>query len=93
MQRIFGVRQEGEALPEALAHVVEDPGDADGVAALRKAIRKALTADDELADEVCVLLGEAQRAGVAVTASGERSVAAQVNAGVIVTGDGASVQR
>lgn len=43
-QRIFGVREKGEPVPEALADVIDDPDDADDVGALRKAIRKALTA-------------------------------------------------
>ncbi|MEU1048154.1 hypothetical protein ABZ400_23765 [Streptomyces sp. NPDC005897] len=58
-QRIFGVRAEGEELPEALADVAEEPHDPDTVAALRRAIRKALLADEELAADVRVLLGQA----------------------------------
>ncbi|MFC5660596.1 hypothetical protein [Streptomyces nogalater] len=58
-QRIFGVRAEDEALPEALADVVAEPDDADSVAALRKAVRKALLADEELAADVRALLPRA----------------------------------
>ncbi|MEU3840639.1 hypothetical protein AB0E88_11455 [Streptomyces sp. NPDC028635] len=58
-QRIFGVRAEDEALPEALADVVEEPHDPDTAAALRRAIRKALLADEELAADVRALLGRA----------------------------------
>jgi hypothetical protein len=90
-QKIFGVRQEGEEVPEALADVIDDPDDGDSQAALRKAIRKALTADEELAAQVKAMLVEA--AGVRVTASGERSVAAQTISGVVVTGDDATVRR
>lgn len=93
VQRIFGVRAEPAELPEVLADVVDDPDDADGVAALRKAIGKALSADAALASEVRGLVAEARAAGVVVTASGERSVATHINTGVIVTGDDASVQR
>ncbi|MFC0040449.1 hypothetical protein [Actinomadura rayongensis] len=58
-QRIFGVRAEGEDVPEALADVIADPDDGDNQAALRKAIRKALTADTELAEQVAAMLAEA----------------------------------
>jgi hypothetical protein len=87
-QKIFGVRGEDEPIPEALADVIDDPADPDNVAALRKAIRKLLSADEELAAEVA-----AEVAGVRIGASGERSVAAHTISGVVVTGDNAQIQR
>lgn len=58
-QRIFGTRAAALELPEALADMVEDPDDPDNLGALRKAIRKALSADPELAADVRRLLSEA----------------------------------
>ncbi|MER8027930.1 hypothetical protein ABTZ78_02990 [Streptomyces bauhiniae] len=58
-QRIFGVRAAEEELPESLADVVEEPGDSDSVAALRKTVRRALLADEELASDVRALLARA----------------------------------
>lgn len=92
-QRIFGERGKGEPVPEALADVIDDPADADNVGALRKAIRKALAADKELAAQVAAMVSEAQAAGVRITASGERSVAAQTISGVVATGDNPHIQR
>ncbi|MFC7730661.1 hypothetical protein [Actinomadura keratinilytica] len=100
-QRIFGVRAredeaaggeddevvDGEVVPEALADVIDDPDDADNQAALRKAIRKALAADAQLAGEVAELLAQAQRSGAQVTSYGDRSPATGANYGIIATGD------
>ncbi|WP_067816123.1 hypothetical protein [Actinomadura kijaniata] len=58
-QRLFGERDGAGEVPEALADVIDDPADADNVAALREAVRGALAADAELADEVRRLLDEA----------------------------------
>lgn len=79
-QKIFGVRAEHEPIPEALADVINDPDDQD---ALRKAIRKALAADAELAAQA-----RAHEAGVRVVTSGDRSPAVHTNHGIIATGDG-----
>ncbi|MEU6180678.1 hypothetical protein [Streptomyces coeruleorubidus] len=79
-QRIFGSRTDGEELPEALADVVEEPDDPDTTAALRKAIRKALLADEELAADVRALLGRAP----AATRTGDGS---QVVTGSVIGGD------
>ncbi|MBW8487235.1 hypothetical protein [Actinomadura parmotrematis] len=54
--RVFGVRADGEETPEVLADVIADPQNADGVAALRKAIRKALLADPEFAAELSAVV-------------------------------------
>jgi hypothetical protein len=86
-QRIFGVQRNGQGVPEVLADVIEDPQDADNLGALRKAIRKALAADAELAASVRAMVGQAQAAVVYVTASGEGSVATHANTGIITTGD------
>ena len=59
LQRIFGSRGEGEALPELLADLVADPYDADALAAARMAIKKALAADPVLEAEVRSLLAGA----------------------------------
>ena len=88
LQRIFGTRGHGEPLPEAVADVVADPADEDAVAALRLAVRKALAADAGLQGEVRDMLAQAS---VSVTASGERSIAAQVISGVAVTGDNTAI--
>lgn len=59
LQRIFGVRDEGEPVPEAVADVVADPADEDALAALRLAVRKALAADAGLYGEVREMLAQA----------------------------------
>ena len=88
LQRVFGSRDEGEPLPEPLADLTVDPGDGDALAAVRLAVRKALAADPVLAAEVRSML---TGAGVTVTASGDRSIAAQVISGTAVTGDNADI--
>jgi predicted nucleotide-binding protein (sugar kinase/HSP70/actin superfamily) len=86
-QRIFGTGAEGEEMPEALADVIEDSEDGDNRAALRKAIRKALEADADLAAEAERVLHQARQAGAHVTTFGPRSSATQTNSGIIATGD------
>lgn len=86
-QKIFGVREKDEPVPEPLADVIDDPEDPDNVGALRKAIRKALATDEELAGQVEALVSEAKAAGVQITASGKRSIAAHTISGIVVTGD------
>lgn len=90
LQRIFGTRPEGEPLPDAVADVVADPGDEDTAAALRLALRKALAADLLLQAEVRDMLAQA---GVAVTATGVRSIAAQAITGIAATGDHIRINR
>jgi hypothetical protein len=87
--RIFGARDESDPLPGPLADLAADPHDEDALAAVRLAIRKVLAADPVLAAEVRSMLAGA---GVAVTASGERSIAAQVISGIAVTGDDADIR-
>ena len=90
LQRVFGTRKAGEPLPEPLAVAVADPQDEDAVAALRLAIRKALAADAKMRGDVEKMLASA---GASVTASGERSIAAQNITGIAATGDNTTVNR
>jgi hypothetical protein len=90
LQRIFGIRRPGEPLPEPLADAVTNPQDEDAAAALRLAIRKALAADPELRGDVEGMLASG---GVSVTASGERSIAAQTISGIAATGDDTTINR
>lgn len=90
LQKIFGTRKAGEPLPGPLADAAADPADEDAVAALRLAIRKALAADPQLRAEVEQMLSGA---GVSVTASGERSIAAQTITGIAATGDNTTINR
>jgi len=60
LQRVFGPKKEGEALPAPLAAAVVDPGDADAIAMLRYAIRQALEADAVMLAEVMRILADAQ---------------------------------
>jgi len=56
LQRVFGSRAEGEALPGPLADLAAMPDDGDAQAAVRLAVRKALEADPVLMAEVRSLL-------------------------------------
>src|SRR6185295_7294869 len=82
-----------EAKPEALEaaqDIAQHPDDQDAQAAFRRQLRKLLTEDQSLAEEVGRLLDQGKAAGITVTASGERSVAigGDANGSTIVTGDG-----
>jgi hypothetical protein len=63
LQRVFGVKKEGDALPGVLADVVADPDDSDVVAQFRLTIRRALEADTTLAKEIVAIIAEAAPAG------------------------------
>ena len=78
-----------EAALEAAQDVAQAPGDEDLQATLRVQLKKLLTEDQSLAEEVSRLLEQGKAAGITVTASGERSVAigGNVNSSTIVTGD------
>ena len=78
-------------VPQPVEDLAADPGDPDLQAALRVAIRKLLAADAELAGDLRGMLAGAP--AVTVTASGERSIAAQTVTGVASTGDDASITR
>ena len=79
------------AAREAARDAAASPGDADLEATLRVQIRKLLSEDAVLAEELSRLLTEAERpvAAVTVTASGRGAVAAggNINRSTIVTGD------
>jgi hypothetical protein len=89
LQRIFANRKDSDPLPEPLADVVADPDDADTVGALRLAVRKILAADEQLRAEVAGMLSSA---GVTISASGNRAIAAQ-HIGIAATGDNATITR
>lgn len=80
-----------EAKPDALEaaqDVAHAPDDQDAQAAFRRQLRKLLTEDQSLAEEVSRWLEQSKAAGNVVTASGDRSVAIGGNfQGTINTGD------
>jgi hypothetical protein len=90
LQRIFGTRAAGE-VPEPVADLAADPGDPDLQAALRVVIAEMLAADADLAGDLRGMLAGAPT--VTVTASGERSIAAQSITGVAATGDNTTITR
>lgn len=59
LQRVFGYRKDGEALPDVIADVVAHPDDEDVIAQFRLTIRRALEADPALAKEVAAIVAEA----------------------------------
>ena len=59
LQRVFGSRREGEPPPEPLGALIADPEDNDALAAVRLAIRRALTDDPSLQAEVRSMLASA----------------------------------
>jgi hypothetical protein len=89
LQRVFGARGEGQGPPEPVLDLVAYPEDGDALAALRLAVRKALEADPRLAADVQALLSGT---GITVTASGERSIAAQEIPGIAATGDNVTIR-
>ena len=74
---------------EAAQDVAHAPEDEDLQAALRVQLKKLLTEDQSLAEEVSRWLDQGKAAGIIVTASGERSVAigGDIKGSTIVTGD------
>ncbi|NEB00360.1 hypothetical protein [Streptomyces sp. SID13726] len=78
--------EQGRAeLEAAVQDAAEEDGDGDAAAALRQQFRRALREDAELLRELVALL-PAGAGQVTVTASGERSIAAQT-IGTAITGD------
>jgi hypothetical protein len=59
LQRVFGRKKAGEPLPEPLADMVANPGDAEFQAALKVAIRKALERDAAMLAEVRTMIPSA----------------------------------
>ncbi|WP_239561728.1 hypothetical protein [Micromonospora luteifusca] len=82
-------REESRPLIEGALVDVAD-GEQDAEAALRLQIRKALTADPQLAEEV---VGMLPGGATHIEASGDRSIAIGHNSGVASTGDHAMIQR
>lgn len=78
-----------EAALEAAQDVAQAPEDEDAQAALRQQLKKLLTEDQSLAEEVSRWLDQGRAAGINVSAVGERSVAigGDVKGSTIVTGD------
>jgi len=78
-----------EAALEAAQDVAQSPEDEDAQASLRRQLKKLLTEDQSLAEEVSSWLEQGKAAGINVSAAGERSVAigGNVNSSTIVTGD------
>ncbi|RLV08139.1 hypothetical protein CTZ27_04710 [Streptomyces griseocarneus] len=68
------VPEERAALEAAVQDAVAEPGDEDAAGALRQQIKRALREDAELLGELSALVAAGT---VTVTASGERSIAAQ----------------
>ena len=83
-----GVEAKPAAL-EAAQDVAHAPEDEDLQVALRVQLKKLLTEDQSLAEEVSRWLEQGKAAGITVTASGERSVAigGDVKGSTIITGD------
>jgi hypothetical protein len=59
LQRVFGTRSDGEALPQPLADLAANPDDTDTQAVMRLALRRELTAHPELADQLRSMLAAA----------------------------------
>jgi hypothetical protein len=74
---------------EAVRDVAQSPGDEELQTALRVQLRKLLTEDQSLAEEVSRWLDQGKAAGINVAISGDRNVAigGSVNSSTIVTGD------
>ena len=83
LQRIFGARDEGEPVPEAVADVVADPADEDALAALRLAVRKALAADAGLCGEVREMLAQA---GVSAAGNVSNTISGGTFSGPVMQG-------
>jgi hypothetical protein len=81
------------AAQEAVADVVNEPENEDAQAALRQQLKKVLTEDEGLAQQIAAQWAAAQAAGVKIVASGERAVAANnISNSTVVTGDQNTVQ-
>jgi hypothetical protein len=77
------------AAQEAVQDVAATPDDVDAQAALCQQLKKLLTEDQSLAEDIAQLWAETKAAGLTVTASGERSIAIgrDVSDSTIITGD------
>lgn len=85
LQRIFGRKPEGEALPPVLARVVAHPDDPDYLGSLRVTIRDALEGDAQMLAEVRAILAQAMST---VTSGSQTSTAADGGIAQNVTASG-----
>jgi len=85
-QRIFGRREEGDSIPDALAKVVEHPNDPAYAAALRGLISDKLEADSALADDVKKIIAEAKETRSRATSPGDRTTDVHAKTRTITTG-------
>lgn len=69
-----GIEAKPEAL-EAAQDIAQSPDDQDAQAAFRRQLKKLLTEDQSLAEEVSRWLQQSEAAGNTVTVSGERNIA------------------
>ena len=81
-----------EAKPDALEaaqDIAQSPDDQDAQAAFRRQLKKLLTEDQSLAEEVRRWLEQGKAAGINVSVSGERNVAVggSITGSTIITGD------
>lgn len=60
LQRVFGHRAADEPLPAPLAALAADPGDADALGVVRRAMRQVLESDAAMLEEVRSMLASAQ---------------------------------
>ncbi|MER5265584.1 hypothetical protein ABTZ99_26235 [Actinosynnema sp. NPDC002837] len=89
LRRLLGKEKSAPALEAAVLDLAEDTEDPDRQGALRLQIRKLLAEDEELRAEISDVL---KSAGVTVTASGDRAVAAEaITDSVVSTGDDAQI--
>ncbi|MEV1114874.1 hypothetical protein AB0I91_07380 [Actinosynnema sp. NPDC049800] len=89
LRRLLGKEKSAPALEAAVLDLAEDIEDPDRQGALRLQIRKLLAEDEELRAEISDVL---KSAGVTVTASGDRAVAAEaITDSVVSTGDDAQI--
>lgn len=92
LQRLFrrGEDDSTARLESAIAELAEAMDDEGARDILAIRIRQLLATDDELVADVEEMMTEA---GVTVTASGKRSIAAQTISGIAQTGDNASANQ
>jgi len=83
-----GVEAKPEAL-EAAQDIAQSPDDQDAQAAFRRQLKKLLTEDQSLAEEVSRWLEQGKAAGNTVSVSGERNIAigGDAKGNTFVTGD------
>jgi hypothetical protein len=88
LQRIFGRKPDGEALPPVLARVAAYPDDPDYLGSLRATIRDALEGDAQMLAEVREILAQAKSSltsGPQTGTAGDGGIAQNITAGGDVT--------